>query len=178
MCIEKSCFVCCCVSLSACGKPPETYTVQWRGRSITVNTVESTITSGPDVIKYDISRYGMPYELHIYYPDGSSFWWQKDKTSGGGGWSGDYSSGRYIDGMVLVNILESGFPEDRSDKILLGILLLIVSLVHIFAPVGIWACCFGMYRSGEPDEGELIAIRILGGLILLGTAAWFFDWFA
>lgn len=163
--------------LSACGGSPKSYTVERAGRSFTVDTEKSTITCGIDTYNYELSKYGLPYKLTIYYPNGRLYWWNQDKNFGFGGWTDDYTMGGYVGGDVLAEVLEAGFPRDYSDRIMPGFLLLVLGCVHIFAPVGIWACCFALYRNGEPADGELIAIRLIGVLIIMGTAAWFWGYF-
>lgn len=79
--------------------------------------------------------------------------------------------------MFWPRLLEYGFPEDNSERLIPCFFLLLLGCVNILAPIGIWARCFGIYREGEPTGGELIGIRILGGLIILGTAAWFWGYF-
>ena len=163
--------------LSACVNVPDSYTVPGYGQDIIIDTENSTITCGIDTYTYELSKYGIPYKLNIHYPDGSSYWWQQDKNSGFGGWSNNYNTGGYLSGEVLRDALEYGFPEDRSDRIIPCFLLLLLACVHILAPIGMWACYFGMYREGEPPDTELWGIRLLGVLIIMGTAAWFWDCF-
>lgn len=165
------------LALCACVKPPKSYTVQLEGRTFTVDTEQLTITCGIDTYKYDLSKYGFPYKLRIYYPNGATYWWEQDKNSGWGGWSDDYIEGAYVDGNVLACVLEYGFQEDKSERIMPCFLLLLLACVHILAPIGMWSCYFGMFREGEPSDTELCGIRILGILIILGTAAWFWDCF-
>ena len=85
--------------------------------------------------------------------------------------------GYILAGMFLPRLLGDGVPEDNSERLIPCFFLLLLGCVNILAPIGIWARCFGMYREGEPTGGELIGIRILGGLIILGTAAWFWGYF-
>lgn len=164
-------------SLSACDGVPESYTIRRSGQDLLIDTENSTITCGADTYTYELSKYGIPYDLTIYYPDGSSFWWHENENGGYGGWSANYNPRNYLNGEVLGEALVAGFPDDKSDRILPCFLLLMLACVHILAPVGMWACYFGLYREGEPSEGELWGVRLLGVLIIMGIAAWFWDVF-
>ena len=165
------------LNLSACVNVPDSYMVPWNGQNIIINTDNSTITYWHDTYKYELSDYGIPYELRICYPDGSFYWWQQDNNSGLGGWSDDYSPGVYLSGEGIREALETGFPVDRDERIIPCFLLLLLACMHIIAPVGMWACYFGLYRQGEPPDTELWGVRLIGVLIIMGTAAWFWDWF-
>ena len=144
-----------------------TYTVTRYAVKYTVDTDAMTIFDGTNTYQYTQSGNGR--EIHIIYPDGSTYWWNISPGGGAGGWSDDYDREKYVDGDVLLSVLEEKTSgKNASDKnFLLIFILIILALWNIISPYFSWYLSHGWhYKDAEPSEVSLAFTRI-GGVIVL-----------
>ncbi|MBQ4110088.1 MAG: hypothetical protein IJC74_04320 [Clostridia bacterium] len=144
-----------------------TYTVTRNGIEYTVDTDSMTISDGTNTYQYIISGEGS--EINITYPDGSTYWWKVSPGGGWGGWSDDYDPEKYVDGDVLISVLEEKTAKQpSSDKnFLLIFILIIIGLWNVISPYSSWYLSRGWhYKDAEPSEASLAFTRI-GGVIVI-----------
>lgn len=146
------------------------YTTSVNGINLTVNPEEGTISDGTNLYRYTVSAYANGYKVNITYPDGSSWWWNEQRSgefsSGYGGWSDDYDETSYIEGSTLQKAVISRIPEPQEPKnILLIVVLIAVGIFNLFFPQTSWYLGYGWrYRNAEPSEAALALNRIGGGI--------------
>lgn len=146
------------------------YTTSVNGINLTVNPEEGTISDGTNLYRYTVSAYANGYKVNITYPDGSSWWWNEQRSgefsSGSGGWSDDYDETSYIEGSVLQKAVISRIPEPQEPKnILLIVVLIAVGIFNLFFPQTSWYLGYGWrYSNAEPSEAALVLNRIGGGV--------------
>lgn len=161
------------ISLCACSHEEEpgdsSYTIEKYGVTYTIDPEACTIFDGTYTYQYSLSVDSGGYRIDITYPDGSSYWWQADANVGAGGWSDDYDSTRYIDGMTLCHVLEEDVPrEKRSTNVPLAMLMLLIGLFHAITPHTAWLLAYGWrFKHAEPSDLALGLNRIGGILAIL-----------
>ena len=153
--------------LPACSKKEPVYEVEYSGKTYVVDTVNQTIQDDDFTYSYEIShgRTGITIE----YPDGSTYWWQKNGSVSYGGWSNDHDPSKYpTDGTVLIEVLEQEAPKQRSEKnIFPFFLLLILGLFNLLAPEASWYLSYGWrYKNAEPSDAALVMARVSGGMVI------------
>jgi len=151
------------------------YTVVRNGREYVVDKKAGTISDGAYTYQYTFSGDSKAYSLEIEYPDGSTYWWQQDKSGmGWGGWSGDYDQSLYTGGDTLRDVLKAKAP--RAHKYAgVGVLLLAVGAFETAAPRAAWYLRYGWrFKDAEPSDAALFLGRGGGMLaILVGIALLF-----
>lgn len=160
-----------CVCACASSENSSVYTVTRNGTDYTVNQENGTISDGTYTYQYTLSGNSSGYSISITYPDGSTYWWSEQTSSGGlglgsGGWSDDYDENRYVSGDVLCGILEAGVPASRQSSpgnVLIGIVLLGLGLFNIISPHTAWYLRNGWrYQDVEPSDLALGVTRGCG----------------
>ena len=144
------------------------YTIHKYGVEYTIDPEACTIFDGTYTYQYSLSVRSGGYSIDITYPDGSSYWWQTNANSGAGGWSDDYDSTRYIDGMTLCHVLEEDVPkENRGTNVPLALLILLIGLFHAITPHTVWFLEYGWrFKEAEPSDLAL-ALNRIGGILAI-----------
>ena len=167
--------ICLLLALCACSAS-STYAVTRDGKTYTVDNEHGTISDGTYTYAFAWSG----NEVTFTYPDGSTYWMHFSSTSGAGisygGWSDDYTPGRYADGDDLADILNEKRPApDQGKHILIALLLLAVGIFSIASPETAWMLSHGWkYKDAEPSDMALTANRVGGMLCILGAVFAFF----
>ena len=180
--MKKSFAVILCVillmSLCACGTSktlPSAYTAQRDGKEYVVDQVSKKISDGTHTYTYSLDGDSGGYSIKITYPDGSTYWWDKQENDtigyGYGGWSDDYDENRYVSGDTLCDILEVAVPEKKEPKnVLLILILLAVGIFNTVSPYNAWYLEYGWrYKDAEPSELALGMARF-GGIVAIVVA--------
>ena len=159
-----------CLTMTACGKE-DTYTVTRGNKTFPVDTVNATISDGEHLYYYTLSGNAENYNLDITYPDGSTYWCQRNSGAHIGGWSNGYEEGRYVDGMTLADILEEGMDTTPALRFLpVSILLAATGLWSAISPHSAWYVSWGWrYKDAEPSDAALTAERF-GGIFAVFLA--------
>ena len=109
------------ISLCACSKPKEPYTVKEGWRTFEIDPEACTISFKTDTYKYDISGNGLEYEITITYPDGSVYCEGRKETFPVDyrlkGRSSKPGSEIYISGDILCKVLEKEIPTPNWDNL-------------------------------------------------------------
>ncbi len=154
-----------------------TYTVTKNGTNFSVDTENSTIFDGVNTYQYTFSGTSSTYEVHITYPDSSSYWFKMQNNSGNGGWSDNYDKNRFIDGETLRDILQEKAPEESfPGKAIFIILLLGIGVFNMVSPHTAWYLEYGWrYKNSEPSDLVLGLNRTSGVVaVIAGIALIFF----
>ncbi len=136
---------------------------------ITVDFEEGTVFDGTNTYHFTFSGDRENYGVRITYPDGSTYWWDKSGSMGGGGWSDDYVEGRYISGDILCELIASkaARPRDPANpaKVVFALLAIAIGAFSAACPRAAWYWSYGWrYKNAEPSDLALSAERI-GGVI-------------
>ena len=169
-------FLCLLFLLAACNAEPQPQTILMNGTSYTVAPGSSTISDGTHLYTYDFSGDKSDYQLTIYYPDGTEYWFQQSGWSGYGGWSGDAIDPQYASPDTLHNVLLETMKDPINPaQILGGILCILLGIVNILFPKVMWYLRDGWrYRNAEPSDAALAVARLAGtAFIILGIITMF-----
>ena len=171
------CGVCALFLFAACGEtqPMETsYTVTNTGKEFVIDTAGQTITNSGDVYRYEISG----NDITVIYPDGSSYWRSYSDNGWYGGWSEDYSEGRYVSGDTLLDVLSQrrntdGASSSSANKGV-AILLILLGVFNAIWPRVSWYLSYGWrFKDAEPSDMAMgvgrfsgVAIAVIGLIML------------
>ena len=156
--------------LCACSREePGPKTVVYNGRTYTIDDEAMTISDGEYTYRYEVSSSGSQRDFHITYPNGSTYYWTWNGNMGHGGWSDDYDETSYVEGRVLMNVLETQMPEESEPKnILLIIFLLGAGIFNVAAPKASWYLSDGWrFKNAEPSEAALEWERFVGIILIV-----------
>ena len=179
--------------LCGCKKVPESYTVQVKGREMTVNVKSFTITHGTDTYTYIRTGAGvenqMNYYTTIHYPNGGK-WEIKEEFVGSlcvsskVETSDDFDSREYLDGEILLeaikqaleqkSAIESANPQLDWERLAFGIFALSLGGLGLLCPRKMWNIRVMFkrwrYKDLDPTEEGLAAYQIGSGiLVVLGV---------
>jgi len=160
------------LSLMGCAQKEVSHSANINGKEYTIDTEQKTITRGTTTYRYDFSGNDTNYRITITYPDGSTYWYSQQGSSGTGGWSEDYSDTRYESGSSLVYVIESIEAENHKSSapgsIFLGILCIALGLLDIACPEITWYLGYGWrFKGAEPSDAALAFGRVCGGIIAI-----------
>ena len=160
------------LSLMGCAQKEVNHSANINGKEYTIDTEQKTITHGTTVYHYEFSGNDTDYRITITYPDGSSYWFNQQGSTGYGGWSEDYSDTRYESGSSLVYAIESIETEEHKasnpGNIFLGLLCIALGLLDIARPEITWYLGHGWrFKNAEPSDAALTFGRICGGFIAI-----------
>lgn len=164
--------LCACSSASGADKA---YTVYRNGTEFVVDPQQETVFDGTHTYHYRLSGDTGSYGINITYPDGSTYWWQTQKSggfsTGSGGWSDNYDASRYVSGDTLCDVLATAVPKEQEPKnVLLILLLLAVGIFNTASPHTAWYLEYGWrYKDAEPSDMALTFSR-LGGILAIIAA--------
>lgn len=167
------------LSLSACAKKQtqsalEPYTTGWDGAVYTVTPLDAykgTISDGTNTYSYRYDTGGTGYSVTFTYPDGETYTWTENSSSGCGEASLNFDFEKYPSGMVLKGLLRKvrTTQEDTSAKNW-GIILflLFVGGINTACPQLTWYLDVGWkVKDGEPSEAALGWSRTVGVVLLI-----------
>lgn len=165
--------------LCACSRAEtaKIYEIEKNGKIYTIDTENKTIYDGANKYRYSVNFESDSSSVKIYYPDGSSYWWNERKTdygsSGTGGWSDDYEPSKYVSGDILWDILQERAPRvagSSTKNVLLIIIFLAIGILNIVYPEVGWYLEYGWrFKDAKPSEIALIFNRA-GGVIVVIVA--------
>lgn len=167
------------LSLSACAEKQtknalEPYSIGWDGRVYTVTPIDNdkgTISDGTNTYSYRYDASGTGYSVTFTYPDGETYMWTENSSSGRGEASLNFDFEKYPSGMVLKGLLRKvrTTQEDTSAKNW-GIILflLFVGGINTACPQLTWYLDVGWkVKDGEPSEAALGWSRTVGVVLLI-----------
>ena len=167
------------LSLSACAEKQtknalEPYSTGWDGRVYTVTPIDNdkgTISDGTNTYSYRYDASGTGYSVKFTYPDGETYTWTENSSSGRGEASLNFDFEKYPSGMVLKGLLRKvrTTQEDTSAKNW-GIILflLFVGGINTACPQLTWYLDVGWkVKDGEPSEAALGWSRTVGVVLLI-----------
>ncbi len=128
-----------------------------------------TLSDGTYTYTYALSPRSGGYRLEITYPDGSSSWWETTGNGGYGGWSDNYTEGKYADHWTLRDVILEGGPAyaEGPGNLWLVVLLAALGGFNLLLPRASWYLSYGWrYKNAEPSDLVLAINRIGGGAIL------------
>lgn len=172
-----SLFLLLCLFFSAC-KPKETTTtidMQAYGKDIllTLNKEEQTISDSLNTYHYQTNETAGIKSITIIYPDKSTYSYQFNEDGHStASWSDSYNDQRYLDGGLLISIIEEHTIGRKSSVqiggVFVGLLLTVYGLFNLFAPEAVWKFHYGWaYKDAEPGERVLPTFRVIGVLAAL-----------
>ena len=128
-----------------------------------------TLSDGTYTYTYALSPRSGGYRLEITYPDGSSSWWETTGNGGYGGWSDNYTEGKYADHWTLRDVILEGGPAyaEGPGNLWLVVLLAALGGFNLLLPRASWYLSYGWrYKNAEPSDLVLAINRIGGGAVL------------
>lgn len=158
------------VFLCACSREePGPKTVVYSGKTYTIDEEAMTISDGEYTYRYEVSGSGSSVNYRIIYPNGSTYYWTWSGNMGHGGWSDDYDETRYVEGRVLMNVLETQMPRESEPKnVLMIIFLLGAGIFNVAAPKVSWYLSDGWrFKDAEPSEAALEWGRFVGIILIV-----------
>lgn len=167
------------LNLSACAKQTESYTVPYTiersdGTVYTITPSDDTagtISDGTYTYSYRYSSAGNGYRVTFTYPDGETYTWVENGSSGRGEASLDFDFEKYPSGMVLKGLLRKvrTTQADASTKSWgLIFFLLFVGAINTVWPRGVWYLDIGWkVKDAEPSESALAWSRGTGIVLLI-----------
>ncbi len=141
-------------------------TIIYAEKDLVIDTIEKTITYNNELYHYDISGNSTTIE----YPDGSSYWQEKDSQSVllKVGYSDNYVSWKYIAGEKLIKLLPKEEERADSKNILLIILIFGLGIWNVAMPYQSWYLSYGWrYKNSEPSEAALFSRRFIGVVAII-----------
>lgn len=159
--------------LAACVPESEPiYEVERGGVIFTVDTVNQTITADGHTYGYQISG----GSTTITYPNGATYYWSWSGNVGSGGWGEGYDPETYVDGDILLDVLNQGTPQKESGgNPLLGLLLIALGIWHAASPYTAWYLSHGWrYKNAEPSDLALGMTRVGGFVVIVAGIILFF----
>ena len=153
------------------------YNVSREGRSYAVDAERGTVTCDGIVYQYTMSGGRERGELHVTYPDGSTYFWRESASMAAGGSSPDYDPDAhgYVRGEVLWDVLakKTATPA-QSGGVLLSILLAAVGAGLVFQPYAMWMLSHGWrFKDAEPSGLALHVNRVLGVVVIAAAFCFF-----
>lgn len=157
--------------LCACSAP-SVYTVTREGTDYEVDREAGTVSDGANTYQYTFSGDSGAYHITIAYPNGSTWWWQRDSSGmGHGGWSEGYDESAYAKGDTLREVVLAKAPRAPGGHAGIGLLLIPIGLFHVIWPRAAWELSWGWrFKGAEPSKPALLANRA-GGIAALLAAA-------
>ena len=158
-----------CILLCSCSREePGPKTVIYNGTTYTIDEDAMTIFDGKNTYGYEVQGNGSSVNYHIYYPNGSTYYWTWSGNVGHGGWSDDYDENLYAEGRTLMNVLEMQMPRESEPKnVLVIFVLLAIGIFNAVSPQTAWYLSDGWkYKDAEPSEMALGMTRF-GGIVAI-----------
>ena len=149
------------LSLCACAKVKDNYTVRVWGEKLEVNSVRHTISDGTHTYRYK-EIYGTDDpEFVIYYPNGTTYDSLDNRYNG-------TFDGSYVAGDTLYSAIKKGISTTiNPSKLLVCLVCIVCGLIGIISPYTAWKMSIGWrFRDAEPSELALSMER-LGGVIAI-----------
>lgn len=147
------------------GAPAARYEVEKNGVTFTVDREAKTLSAVEQVYRYEMEG----SRTTITYPNGATYWWVQDGMHGSGGWSDQYDPVLYIDGDILLDVLEAEQPQQPSGlggwKYVAAVIFAGLGIFNIAAPRVSWQISYGWrYKDAEPSDLALAVGRVSGGI--------------
>ena len=102
----------CILALFGCSASIKT--VEKDGKSFKINTKSYTISDVAYTYNYEILSEDTSYRITIFYPDGSTYSWEKYGYMGIGNYSGDFREDLYSSGEILCSIINEESPKEKT----------------------------------------------------------------
>ena len=156
------------LSLCACTKIKEPYTVEYANRTFTVNPLTCTISDDLGFYRYEITGTVSDHSITIIYPDGTVYHYAQSgelRWKEGSSYIEDYTPGSFICGA-----LEKEIPADPYlfDDTILGLVIMLLGALFFFVPKVAWYVGLGgFFRKTEPSKTTLLLSSIYGGFVLI-----------
>ena len=155
-------------TLFGCGQKQTVHTVTMDGKNFTVDSGQKTIYDGEYTYQYQASGDASSFSVTITYPNGSSYWTNRNNGMGMSGWSDDYAEDAYVPGDTLVDIVQTRAPRQVSGvQILSGLVLIALGIFSMAVPQASWYLSYGWrFKDAEPSDVALVYARIGGGVAI------------
>lgn len=163
-----------------------TYVVDRDGISFTVNPESRTITVDGYSYHYEVETSGEQKTTTITYPNGATFYWVQEEYVGYGGWSDDYDPDTYMDGDILLDIVDQIRPakekigdgiEINLMNVLIGLVVFVLGIFTAANPEDAWYWSNGWrFKNAEPSDMALTMsqfggiVMIIGGILIIGAS--------
>ncbi len=148
------------LSLGGCAQ--NSYSVTVNGTVYQVDQQAGTISDGTHTYQYTHSGDKKSYEFTVTYPNGATY----SDHSGAISWKGQYDSGTYASGSILLSVVEMGLPKDYSGKgplFIAAFLLFLIGGIALAFPNVMWYLGTGWrFQNAEPSEAALFMNRAAG----------------
>ncbi len=163
----------CVLFFSSCSKESSSiHEIEYNGIIAQVDKAARTISTNGQIYQYELNG----NKTTIYYPNGANYWWVSSENMGQGGYSDNYDTETYVDGMDLIEIIE----RTTENKIfqgnpLLAIILIIMGVFNTAAPSLSWYIGYGWrFKNAEPSDSVLVLNRIVGIVLIFAGVLSFF----
>ena len=153
-----------------------TYVIEDNGISFTVDPENKTITVDGHTYHYQVKTSGEEKNTTITYPNGATYYWVQEEYLGFGGWSDDYDPDIYMDGDILVDIVDQIRPakgfrgegiEINMMNVLMGLVVIVLGIFTAANPEDAWYWSNGWrFKDAEPSDLALAMSRI-GGIVMI-----------
>ena len=163
-----------------------TYVIEQNGISFTVNPESRTITVDGYSYHYEVETSGEQKTTTITYPNGATYYWVQEEYVGYGGWSDDYDPDTYMDGDILLDIVDQIRPakekigdgiEINLMNVLIGLVVFVLGIFTAANPEDAWYWSNGWrFKNAEPSDMALTMsqfggiVMIIGGILIIGAS--------
>ncbi len=154
------------------------YVIEQNGISFAVDPENKTIVAGGHTYSYRVETSGEQKTTTITYPNGATYYWVQEEYLGFGGWSDDYNPDTYMDGDILVDIVDQIRPakgdisngiEINMMSVLMGLVVIVLGIFTAANPEDAWYWSNGWrFKNAEPSDMALAMSRVGGIVMVIG----------
>ena len=131
-----------------------------------MDSAAQTISDGRYTYRYSADG----QTITVTYPNGASYYctYHSEGGLGAAGWNGDYDTNTYVDGGILVSVIEDAKQKEEAGGpdvklILIGLLLCGLGIYQWVAPHSVWQGKHGWaYKDAEPSDLAIGVIKAMG----------------
>lgn len=159
---------------AGCVDGQSVYAGEVNGIAYTVDAENRTITAGEHTYRYQLENDGNEKTITVFYPTGAAYKVWEDLGIATG--SGFYDPDVYLDGEILVEIVQLAHPLKREsvklefDPLLVlgGIIVIILGIFEAASPEDAWRLANSWrFEYAEPSDLALTMTRFGGILSIL-----------
>lgn len=162
------------------------YVIEQNGISFAVDPENKTIVADGHTYSYRVETSGEQKITTITYPNGATYYWVQEEYVGFGGWDGDYDPDKYMDGDILVDIVDQIRPATGNSgegieinlmNVLIGLVVFVLGIFTAANPEDAWYWSNGWrFKNAEPSDMALTMsqfggiVMIIGGILIIGAS--------
>ena len=154
--------------LSGCAGEPVPYDYTSGGATAAVDPINHTISFDEKTFSFtvDVVR-GISTTYSIHFPDGSEYHWTYNGTGGGiTEWSENFDMERWNYAEFLMEALRQPWPREKTNDIILGILLITLGAAIYFLPVLGFYLIYGLVAEKAKLSSTQITMYRIGGVLV------------